>query len=142
MHDRVFDKKSKGYAFYKNLYSNLEKDHPFLEKLFYEIEKTGKVPLFDCRDCGDCSLPDIAYLCPESQCVKNQRNGPCGGTRQGLCEVDNGKKCIWCRAYDRLKPYGEERNFIDQPVVIKNNALQGTSAWKNNFLSRDHNSST
>ena len=47
------------------------------------------MPLFGCRDCGDCSLPDIAYVCPESQCAKNQRNGPCGGTRDGLCEVDD-----------------------------------------------------
>ena len=43
---------------------------------------------FQCKDCGDCSLPDIAFLCPESQCAKNQRNGPCGGTREGRCEVD------------------------------------------------------
>jgi hypothetical protein len=49
---------------------------------------------FGCQDCGDCSLPEIAYLCPESQCAKNQRNGPCGGTRPGsLCEVGD-KACI------------------------------------------------
>ena len=39
------------------------------------------------HDCGDCSLPEIAYLCPESPCVKNQRNGPCGGTRDSICEI-------------------------------------------------------
>ena len=45
-------------------------------------------------------MPEIAYLCPESQCAKNQRNGPCGGTRQGFCEVGN-KECIWCRGLIR-----------------------------------------
>ena len=63
-------------------------------------------PLFGCHDCGDCSLPDIAYLCPESQCVKNQRNGPCGGSLGGECESP-GKPCIWAAAFERLDPYGE-----------------------------------
>jgi methylenetetrahydrofolate reductase (NADPH) len=101
-------------------------------------EQAAKVPLFACRDCGDCSLPDIAYLCPESQCVKNQRNGPCGGTRgNSQCEIGD-KTCIWALAYDRLKPYGEELTMLDGPVVIKDNGLARTSAWANTFLGRDH----
>jgi len=28
--------------------------------------------------------------------------------------------------------------MLDGPVVIKDNALQDTSAWLNNFLGRDH----
>ena len=73
--------------------------------------------MFDCRDCGDCSLPEIAYLCPESQCVKNQRNGPCGGTRDGKCEVGD-KECIWALAYERLKAYGEEDELLPGVAVI------------------------
>jgi methylenetetrahydrofolate reductase (NADPH) len=101
------------------------------------LEQILKSVAFDCRDCGDCSLPEIAFLCPESQCVKNQRNGPCGGTRQGGCEVGE-KECIWALAYDRLKPYGQEEKMLDRPVVFKNAALKGTSAWMNAFLERDH----
>ena len=93
--------------------------------------------LFGCRDCGDCSLPEIAYVCPESQCAKNQRNGPCGGTREGLCEVYD-TECIWSQAYERLKKYGEEESMLDGPIVVKDNALAGTSAWANTFLGRDH----
>ena len=101
-------------------------------------EQAAKVPMFECRDCGDCSLPDIAYLCPESQCAKNQRNGPCGGTREdSLCEVGE-KTCIWALAYDRLKAYGEESTMLEGPPVIKDNALAHTSAWANTFLGRDH----
>jgi hypothetical protein len=90
-----------------------------------------------CKDCGDCSLPEIAYVCPESMCAKNQRNGPCGGTRDGLCEVYD-TECIWSQAYERLKAYGEEAEMLDGPVVVKDNALAGTSAWANTFLGRDH----
>ena len=35
------------------------------------VEHLSKTALFSCRDCGDCSLPDIAFLCPESACAKN-----------------------------------------------------------------------
>jgi methylenetetrahydrofolate reductase (NADPH) len=106
-------------------------------KLVHAAEQAAKVPLFACRDCGDCSLPEIAYVCPESQCAKNQRNGPCGGTREGLCEVYD-SECIWSQAYERLKAYGEEESLVDGPVVVKDNALDRTSAWANAFLGRDH----
>jgi len=107
------------------------------KRLFHALEHASKALAYDCRDCGDCSLPDVAFLCPESQCVKNQRNGPCGGTREGKCEVGE-KECIWARAYDRLKAYGEERTLCDGPAIVKNAALQGTSAWLNTYLERDH----
>jgi len=41
-------------------------------------------------------------------------------------------------AYERLKACGEEESMLDGPVVVKDNALQGTSAWANTFLDRDH----
>ena len=113
----------------------VEKAH--LGKVAHAAEQAVKVPLFRCRDCGDCSLPEIAYVCPESVCAKNQRNGPCGGTRDGLCEVYD-TECIWSQAYERLKAYGEEESMLDGPVVIKDNALARTSAWANTFLGRDH----
>jgi hypothetical protein len=47
-------------------------------------------------------------------------------------------ECIWSEAYERLKAYGEEESMLDGPVVVKDNALAGTSAWANTFLGRDH----
>ncbi|HEY1661821.1 MAG TPA: methylenetetrahydrofolate reductase C-terminal domain-containing protein [Verrucomicrobiae bacterium] len=102
------------------------------------LELASKSFLFHCKDCGDCSLPDIAFLCPESQCAKNQRNGPCGGTREGRCEVDGFGDCIWLRAYERLKSDGIEQDLLKHAPVIQNQGLRGTSAWANNWLGRDH----
>ena len=102
------------------------------------LEHLSKAALFECKDCGDCSLPDTAYLCPESQCAKNQRNGPCGGTREGLCEVDGFGDCIWLRAYERLKHDGKEQTLLQHAPVVQNQGLRGTSAWANDWLGRDH----
>ena len=136
VHDKVFAPGSAGFRAGAALYGAID-GKPGVKEAFHKAEEVLKVLAFDCRDCGDCSLPDIAFLCPESQCVKNQRNGPCGGTRQGLCEVGE-KECIWARAYDRLKSEGEEANMLKRPVVFRNGALAGTSAWANTFLGRDH----
>jgi methylenetetrahydrofolate reductase (NADPH) len=102
------------------------------------LERVSKSLLFRCKDCGDCSLADIAFLCPESQCAKNQRNGPCGGTREGRCEVDGFGDCIWLRAYHRLKHDGVELTLLAHAPVVQNQGLRGTSSWANSWLGRDH----
>jgi methylenetetrahydrofolate reductase (NADPH) len=135
LHGRVFEPGSPGFRAWSGIYEKIEAFH--VDKPLHVLEQAVKVPLFDCRDCGDCSLPDIAYLCPESHCQKNQRNGPCGGARDGMCEVP-GHTCVWADAYVRLKPYGEERAMLEREPVVQDNALRRTSAWANTFLGRDH----
>ena len=137
LHDAVFAEEAPLRPAGRAVYGAVERGPRPVAKALHVLEQAAKVPLFGCRDCGDCSLPDIAYVCPESQCAKNQRNGPCGGTREGLCEVYD-TECIWSQAYERLKAYGEEEALLDGPVVVKDNALAGTSAWANSFLGRDH----
>jgi methylenetetrahydrofolate reductase (NADPH) len=102
------------------------------------IERLSKTVLFACKDCGDCSLPDTAFLCPESQCAKNQRNGPCGGTRDGHCEVEGFGECIWLRAHERLKWDGRQDELLKHDPMVQNQGLRGTSAWANFWLDRDH----
>ena len=135
VHDVAFEPGSLGFRAGRALYERV--DRGALRRPLHVLEQMAKVPLFGCRDCGDCSLPDVAYLCPESQCVKNQRNGPCGGSRVGECEVP-GLPCVWARAYERLKPYGEAMTMLERPPVLQDNGLRGTSAWANTYLGRDH----
>jgi methylenetetrahydrofolate reductase (NADPH) len=136
VHDHLFDSGSRGFKVGRALYGQVEKSKK-LSGIAHTVEQLAKQSMYSCQDCGDCSLPDIAYLCPESQCVKDQRNGPCGGTKAGYCEVLD-KQCIWLRAYDRLKPLGEEKEMLRRPIVFKDGSLRGTSAWANTFLNRDH----
>ncbi len=135
-HKLLFTKDKGLYTIGKNLCekSNSKLNAP---KWLYKLEKTGKKILFDCKDCGDCSLQEIAYLCPESQCAKNQRNGPCGGTLNTKCEVKD-IDCIWARAYDRAKYEGDVWKLLDHAPTIQNHQLEGTSSWGNFWLEKDH----
>jgi len=140
LHSLVFAYEAPLFQAMRKLFMFLEK-HTKLDAASYFNERMWKAALFECRECGDCSLADITYLCPQSQCAKNERNGPCGGSLADACEVTKtGKSCIWVRAYHRKRAYGEDpADLLNRPPVIKNNDLSGTSGWANCFLLRDHN---
>ena len=112
---------------------------PKMKHAFGKLEHVNKVMLFNCMDCGDCALFDVAYLCPMSQCPKGQRNGPCGGSYEGWCEVYPGeKKCIWVRAYQRLKKHKLENSIAENIVPPCDWELEHTSSWLNYYLGRDY----
>ncbi len=65
------------------------------------LELLVKQPLFGCQACGNCVLSHMEYVCPQT-CPKQMRNGPCGGTSFGRCEVVD-QPCIWTAVYERAK---------------------------------------
>lgn len=114
-----------------------------LEGPLTELEYWLKFVTSRCRRCGDCTLAEMAFLCPQSQCPKYLFNGQCGGSTEGWCEVFPGRRrCIFVRAYDRLKPYGEEGSLGGEYVRPRDWALDQTSSWANYFLGRDHRAQT
>ncbi|WP_054693677.1 methylenetetrahydrofolate reductase C-terminal domain-containing protein [Syntrophomonas palmitatica] len=132
-HEIFFTPGKNLYPVMQNIYSGVKdpRKHGF--------EHFLKVIGNDCKDCGDCALLDLAYLCPMSQCPKNQRNGPCGGSYDGWCEVRPGeKKCFWVKVYAMLKAYNEENRLEDLYIPPVNWDLYQTSAWYNYYTGRDH----
>ncbi len=118
-------------------------DGTLLEPPLTEMEYWVKFVSSRCRRCGDCTLEEVAFLCPQSQCPKSLFNGQCGGSSEGWCEVFPGKRrCIFVRAYDRLKCYGEERSLEGEYVRPRDWALDQTSSWANYFRGRDHREQT
>ena len=112
-----------------------------MEGPMIELEYWIKFISSRCRRCGDCTLLEVAFLCPQSQCPKYLFNGQCGGSFEGWCEVFPGKKkCIYVRAYHRLRPYGEEESLREGYTPPRDWALDQTSSWANYFLGRDHHS--
>lgn len=104
-----------------------------VEKAFVLFEHATKIPLFDCRMCGQCVLHQTGMTCPMT-CPKELRNGPCGGVRaDGTCEVRPEMRCVWLLAWERaerMPRYGHEITRILPPVDRR---LAGTSAWINDL---------
>ncbi len=99
------------------------------------VELAFKKPVFGCQACGNCVLGLMEYVCPMT-CPKNLRNGPCGGTNNGQCEVIPEQKCIWVEVYNRAKAadrVDELKTYIPQ----RDRSLKGTSSYINYFLDRD-----
>ena len=118
-------------------------DRSRLETPFTELEYWIKFVSSRCQRCGDCTLPEMAFLCPQSQCAKFLFNGQCGGSSEGWCEVFPGKKkCIYVRAYRRLRAYGEEESLKEGYIPPRDWAINGSSSWANYFLGRDHHGAT
>ena len=107
-----------------------------VERVMVAAERVSKVPLFDCRMCGQCVLHMTGMTCPMA-CPKELRNGPCGGVRpDGRCEVEPEMTCVWVEAWERSKSmprYGEQIHRLLPPVDRR---LQGTSAWINDFTGK------
>jgi len=77
----------------------------------------GVTPLtVDCGQCGQCYLNLTGGICPITACSKSLVNGPCGGTKDGKCEVNPDMECGWERIYRKLEELGrlDEFNFPTQ----------------------------
>ena len=56
-----------------------------------------------CLGCGACVLADFGGICPVTRCAKRLLNGPCGGSTEEHCEVDQDTPCAWQLIFKRLK---------------------------------------
>ncbi len=59
-----------------------------------------------CAACDQCYLDLTGGICPVVNCAKSLLNGPCGGAREGRCEVDPERNCAWIDIYERLGKQG------------------------------------
>lgn len=103
-------------------------------------ERAMKSFLFSCRGCGDCALQHIGFFCPESQCAKHTRNGPCGDSCEGRCGVYSERMCVWVKAYNRLATIGKADTIATEIVPPRMWTCDGCASWLNFHLQRDHQS--
>lgn len=71
-----------------------------------QIERVGMFHEY-CRMCGDCVLGETGGICPITKCAKSLVNGPCGGQKNGKCEVNPENDCAWIMIYNRLVKLGQ-----------------------------------
>jgi hypothetical protein len=73
-----------------------------------------------CSLCGECIVEYTGGLCPLTLCAKGLLNGPCGGAREGKCEISRERDCGWHLIYERLKSLGK-LDIMRQYQEPKNN---------------------
>lgn len=80
--------------------------YPGVNTTFIGVAEAAGLWTERCRACGDCLLAVTGGICPRTKCTKGLNNGPCGGMRDGKCEVDPERSCAWVSIYDRLAGEG------------------------------------
>jgi len=53
-----------------------------------------------------------------ARCSKSILNGPCGGSKDGKCEIKSEVDCAWQLIYDRLKALGQ-LNKLEEIIPVK-----------------------
>ena len=71
-----------------------------------EIERLTKFSEA-CHMCGDCVLSETGGICPITKCAKSLVNGPCGGSKNGMCEVNPENPCAWIEIFKRMQKIGQ-----------------------------------
>ena len=90
---------------------------PAVDTLFIGVEDSPGIFQEVCAQCGHCLLGETAGICPLTACPKGLVNGPCGGYRHGMCEVDPNRECAWVQIYNRLEKVGQlEKLSALQPL--------------------------
>lgn len=115
--------------------ARLVERHSWANRLFTAAEQRIKGATFGCRMCGQCALSQTGLTCPMT-CPKQLRNGPCGGSVGGKCEVYPAMDCVWTVAYQRSQHIGKGDAF-GQLMLPVDHQLDGTSAWLNHATDRD-----
>ena len=87
--------------------------YPSNDTLFLgQVERVGIFHEY-CKMCGDCVLGSTGGICPITKCAKSLVNGPCGGQKNGKCEVNPENDCAWIKIYERLVATGQEYKLFE-----------------------------
>ncbi len=111
----------------RNLLDNKIKLHPALNTIFLGTEKRLGYFYQYCSMCGECILDLTNGICPVTRCPKGFTNGPCGGSKNGKCEVNPDNECVWeiIYRYQEIKKLSSilpPKNYKKQlhPMKIEN----------------------
>jgi methylenetetrahydrofolate reductase (NADPH) len=137
VHDLLFSFDSKYEPWVKAVSRWLDKTR-YGRALVHVLEDPLKIVAFACQRCGDCGVQHLAFQCPESGCPKHTRNGACGGSLAGKCEVRPKQVCVWVRAYNRWSSTGQVNQMFSGCVPPRMWELNQSSSWLNFHLGRDH----
>ena len=74
-----------------------------------------------CAGCGTCGIHMFGGLCPIARCAKSLLHGPCGGSSNGICEVNKDTECIWDSIVKKKMEAGQLEDLLQ---------VKGFKNWK------------
>lgn len=98
--------------------------YPALDTMFIGAAKGFASWQAECSACGQCVLGATAGICPITRCAKGIMNGPCGGVKDGRCELGD-RDCAWVLIYERLDEQGRGDEF-GRIGEAKDNSIRST----------------
>ncbi|MDD8027154.1 MAG: methylenetetrahydrofolate reductase C-terminal domain-containing protein [Acidobacteriota bacterium] len=104
-------------------------------------ETAVKSFLFDCRECGDCYLPENFGLCTLGRCEKGLSNPPCGDADvRGRCGTNPDRVCVGESIYLAAASEGAAglKRLETKANTDRVPALAHTASIPNYYLGRDH----
>jgi len=138
IHEQIFAPQGTFFSLAKAISLRCKKT-AMLSTIYTFFEHVSKKLLFHCRMCGDCTLAEANYICPQSGCPKRMINGPCGGSIGGYCEVyPKERLCFWVRSFNRGPTPSSSNIKKSKLLPPKDWSLNRTSSWLNYFSGKDH----
>ena len=109
---------------------------PGVNTTFIGIQESNGIFTEECSGCGDCVLGIFGGICPITRCSKKLLNGPCGGSQNGICEVNPDTPCAWQLIIDRLTELGQLDNL--RKYIPPKNWQTGLSGGPRRLVREDH----
>lgn len=109
---------------------------PGVNTSFIGVLESQGVFTEECSGCGNCELAIFGGVCPITRCSKKLLNGPCGGSMDGVCEVNPDIACAWQLIIERLKAL-EQLNNLRGYIPPKNWSLSN-SGGPRKLIREDH----
>jgi hypothetical protein len=95
---------------------------PGVDTSFMGVNEDVGVWAERCRSCNQCYLGVTGGICPVTMCAKSLLNGPCGGPKNGKCEVDSQQDCAWVQIIERLERQSR-LDLLEHTVPPRNHDL-------------------
>ena len=109
---------------------------PGVNTTFIGIQESNGIFTEECSGCGDCVLGIFGGICPITRCSKKLLNGPCGGSQNGICEVNPDTPCAWQLIIERLTELGQLDNL--RKYIPPKNWQTGLSGGPRRLVREDH----
>jgi ferredoxin len=109
---------------------------PGVNTTFIGIQESQGIFTEECSGCGDCELARFGGICPVTRCAKKLLNGPCGGSKDGKCEISPETDCAWHLIIDRLTALDQMDNL--KAYIPPKNWSTSLSGGPRKLIREDH----